>query len=90
MCRSRVSTRTTRSIAPQNEKYAAILAEIERANARLQPVLVGTASIEKSEMLAEYLKKHGYKQIDFGNPKSRCRSFTRRRATTSRQSCSRC
>ena len=50
----------------QNEKYAAILAEIERANKRLQPVLVGTASIEKSEVLAEYLKKHGYKQIDFG------------------------
>ncbi len=52
----------------QKEKYAAILAEIERANARLQPVLVGTASIEKSEVLAEYLKEHGYKQIDFGNP----------------------
>src|SRR5712672_4180591 len=51
----------------QNEKYAAILAEIERANARLQPVLVGTASIEKSEVLAEYLKKNGYKQIDFGS-----------------------
>jgi preprotein translocase subunit SecA len=51
----------------QAEKYAAILAEVERANARLQPVLVGTASIEKSEVLAEYLKKHGYKQIDFGN-----------------------
>ncbi|WP_108512479.1 preprotein translocase subunit SecA [Bradyrhizobium algeriense] len=51
----------------QNEKYAAILAEIERANKRLQPVLVGTASIEKSEVLAEYLKKHGYKQIDFGS-----------------------
>jgi preprotein translocase subunit SecA len=50
----------------QGEKYAAILAEIERANKRLQPVLVGTASIEKSEVLAEYLKKHGYKQIDFG------------------------
>src|SRR3982074_122731 len=50
----------------QNEKYAAILAEVERANSRLQPVLVGTASIEKSEVLAEYLKKHGYKQIDFG------------------------
>src|SRR5467141_807074 len=49
----------------QGEKYAAILAEVERANARLQPVLVGTASIEKSEVLAEYLKKHGYKQIDF-------------------------
>ena len=52
----------------QNEKYAAILAEIERANARMQPVLVGTASIEKSEVLADYLKKHGYKQIDFSNP----------------------
>jgi preprotein translocase subunit SecA len=33
-------------------------------------VLVGTASIEKSEVLGEYLKKHGYKQIDFGNPKA--------------------
>ncbi|MGC2316704.1 MAG: preprotein translocase subunit SecA, partial [Bradyrhizobium sp.] len=51
----------------QTEKYAAILAEVERANARLQPVLVGTASIEKSEVLADYLKAHGYKQIDFGN-----------------------
>src|SRR5882672_5855899 len=51
----------------QTEKYAAILAEVERANARLQPVLVGTASIEKSEVLADYLKSHGYKQIDFGN-----------------------
>lgn len=50
----------------QKEKYAAILAEIERANARLQPVLVGTASIEKSEVLAEVLKANGYKQIDFG------------------------
>lgn len=50
----------------QNEKYAAILAEIERANKRLQPVLVGTASIEKSEVIADYLKQHGYKQIDFG------------------------
>src|SRR5690242_5777089 len=54
----------------QNEKYVAILAEIERANARLQPVLVGTASIEKSEVIADYLKKHGYRQIDFGNENS--------------------
>jgi preprotein translocase subunit SecA len=52
------------------EKYAAILSEIERANSRMQPVLVGTASIEKSETLAEYLKEHGYKPIDFANPKS--------------------
>jgi len=52
------------------EKHHAILAEIERANARMQPVLVGTASIEKSEVLADYLKNNGYKQIDFGNPKA--------------------
>ncbi len=52
------------------EKHRAILAEIELANKRMQPVLVGTASIEKSEVLGEYLAKNGYKQIDFGNPKA--------------------
>ena len=52
------------------EKHRAILAEIEQANKRMQPVLVGTASIEKSEVLGEYLAKNGYKQIDFGNPKA--------------------
>ncbi|KRQ94913.1 preprotein translocase subunit SecA [Bradyrhizobium valentinum] len=64
----------------QNEKYAAILAEIERANKRLQPVLVGTASIEKSEVLAEYLKKHGYKQIDFGSQSSMEKLYAAARA----------
>src|SRR5438445_204874 len=64
----------------QNEKYAAILAEIERANRRLQPVLVGTASIEKSEVLAEYLKKHGYKQIDFGSESSMEKLYAAARA----------
>ncbi|WP_441251977.1 preprotein translocase subunit SecA [Tardiphaga sp. 71_E8_N1_1] len=54
----------------QDEKHAAILAEIERANARMQPVLVGTASIEKSEVLGEYLLKNGYKLIDFTKPKA--------------------
>src|SRR5262249_28886740 len=52
------------------EKYQAILHEIEKANQRLQPALVGTVSIEKSELLAEYLKKKGYKQIDFTDPKA--------------------
>lgn len=64
----------------QNEKYAAILGEIERANARLQPVLVGTASIEKSEVIAEYLKKHGYRQIDFGNENSMQKLYAAARA----------
>lgn len=64
----------------QNEKYAAILSEIERANARLQPVLVGTASIEKSEVIAEYLKKHGYRQIDFANENSMQKLYAAARA----------
>src|SRR3569623_1273793 len=62
------------------ENYAAILAEIERANSRMQPVLVGTASIEKSEVLADFLKEHGYKQIDFANPKSMAKLYDAARA----------
>ena len=64
----------------QGEKYAAILAEIERANKRFQPVLVGTASIEKSEVLAEYLKKNGYKQIEFGNENAMDKLYAAARA----------
>lgn len=63
-----------------DEKHRAILAEIERANARMQPVLVGTASIEKSEVLGEFLKKNGYKQIDFGNPKAMEKLYAAARA----------
>ena len=50
------------------EKLAAIVTEIEAANAIAQPMLVGTTSIEKSEQLADYLKGKGYKMIDFGAP----------------------
>ena len=39
------------------EKYTAIIAEIANAKTKGQPVLVGTTSIEKSETLAEMLKK---------------------------------
>ncbi len=41
------------------EKWDAIIAEIERAKSRKQPILVGTVSIEKSELLSEMLKKKG-------------------------------
>jgi preprotein translocase subunit SecA len=47
------------------EKVAAIVVELEKASARMQPVLVGTASIERSELVAELLIKAGYKQLDF-------------------------
>ena len=50
------------------EKLDAIAAEIEDANARMQPLLVGTTSIEKSEQLAEFLLAQGYKMIDFADP----------------------
>jgi len=43
------------------EKYQAILELIEECQQRGQPVLVGTVSIEKSELLADYLKKKGTK-----------------------------
>src|SRR5208337_2603893 len=48
-----------------DEKTRAIVREIEEANAKLQPMLVGTTSIEKSEVLAEVLERKGYKKIDF-------------------------
>ncbi len=41
----------------KREKYDAIVQQIEECHAKKQPVLVGTVSIEKSEELAELLKK---------------------------------
>jgi preprotein translocase subunit SecA len=41
------------------EKYDAIIEEINKARQRMQPVLVGTVSIEKSEVLSALLKKKG-------------------------------
>ena len=42
-------------------KYRAIIRQIEECHAKGQPVLVGTISIEKSEMLSNMLKKKGIK-----------------------------
>ena len=42
--------------------------EIDAASAKLQPMLVGTTSIEKSEQLGEMLEQHGYKKLDFSDP----------------------
>jgi preprotein translocase subunit SecA len=50
------------------EKYRSILALIEDCKGRGQPVLVGTTSIEKSEQLAEMLRKRGWEQHDFSDP----------------------
>ena len=41
------------------EKFKAVIEEIKELHAKGQPVLVGTISIEKSEVLAELLKRQG-------------------------------
>ncbi|HZZ63297.1 MAG TPA: preprotein translocase subunit SecA [Roseiarcus sp.] len=52
------------------EKMRAVVREIEAANAKMQPMLVGTTSIEKSEVLGDVLEREGYKKIDFSQPKA--------------------
>ncbi len=49
------------------EKYRAIVHLIRDAKERGQPVLVGTTSIEKSETLAERLRKEGIKDFQVLN-----------------------
>ncbi|MCJ7994251.1 preprotein translocase subunit SecA [Rhizobium cremeum] len=50
-----------------DEKFKAIIAEIKAAHERKQPVLVGTTSIEKSELLANLLKKSGFDKFQVLN-----------------------
>ena len=45
----------------QKEKFKAVCDEIEKAHANHQPVLVGTITIETSELLSQMLKKRGVK-----------------------------
>ena len=40
-------------------KFRAIVEQVKRCNEKGQPVLVGTISIEKSEILSKYLKREG-------------------------------
>ncbi|OCJ11176.1 preprotein translocase subunit SecA [Rhizobium sp. AC44/96] len=49
------------------EKYKAIIAEIADAQKRGQPVLVGTTSIEKSELLADLMRKQGFNNFQVLN-----------------------
>jgi preprotein translocase subunit SecA len=45
------------------EKYFAVADEIERLHAAKQPVLVGTTSIEKSELLSDILKRKAVRHV---------------------------
>lgn len=42
-------------------KFKAVAAEVKERNATGQPILVGTISIERSELLSKFLKKEGIK-----------------------------
>jgi preprotein translocase SecA subunit len=44
-----------------NEKYDAVVQEIEERNKKGQPILVGTTSVAKSERISRMLKKKGIK-----------------------------
>jgi preprotein translocase subunit SecA len=46
-------------------KFKAIVEEVKKARVRLQPVLIGTASIEKSDIMARYLRDAGFIEGDF-------------------------
>jgi preprotein translocase subunit SecA len=43
----------------EEAKFRAIVREIQELNKQGQPILVGTTSVEKSEMLSEWLKRKG-------------------------------
>jgi len=43
----------------EEEKFSAVIEEIKELHDRNRPVLVGTISIEKSELLSKYLSKRG-------------------------------
>jgi preprotein translocase subunit SecA len=45
------------------EKFKAIVKTIREAKERGQPILVGTVSIEKSELLSDFLKKEGVEHV---------------------------
>jgi preprotein translocase subunit SecA len=45
----------------QEGKFRAIVEDIKKHHAKGQPILVGTTSVEKSEMLSEMLSKEGIK-----------------------------
>ena len=58
------------------EKYRSIIALLEDCKQRGQPVLVGTTSIEKSETLAEMLRKEGWEAHDFTDPNAFAALYT--------------
>ena len=55
--------------ATERGKYKSIVETVVQAHAKGQPVLVGTVSIEKSELIANALRKRGIKNFNVLNAK---------------------
>lgn len=55
--------------ATEHGKYKSIVDAVESAHKKGQPVLVGTISIEKSELIATMLRKRGIKDFNILNAK---------------------
>jgi len=51
--------RTDLIFQTENGKFKAIARKVKELSAKGQPVLIGTVSIEKNELLSEYLKREG-------------------------------
>jgi len=51
--------RTDLIFQTENGKFKAIARKVKELNAKGQPVLIGTVSIEKNELLSEYLRREG-------------------------------
>src|SRR6185436_10462501 len=47
----------------EREKFEAVVKEIQQCNAKGQPVLVGTITIDRSEKLSSMLKRSGVKHV---------------------------
>ena len=56
--------------ATEKGKFNAIAERVEEANKKGQPVLVGTISIENSELIADMLRKRGIKNFNILNAKN--------------------
>ena len=79
-CRSAASTRTTRSTGRSRRNTRRSCARSARPPSKGQPILVGTTSIEKSELLAERLRKEGIEDFEVLN----ARHHERRRRSSPR------
>lgn len=59
----------------ERAKIAAIMAYVVEANQKGQPVLIGTGSVEKSELVAQHLGETGFRRA-FGEPETSEKSFS--------------